>query len=100
MANEFDKINTVQDLLLVNEVKSGPEKKVSKADQTVKLLLDKNKPAFILNVTTQLAEALQHYHVNVSNQLIEAKESELAANWAIDSARLEIVVNTLNEITL
>lgn len=100
MANEFDKIKTVQDLLLVNEVTSAKKEKASKADQTVMYLLQKNEPKFILEVAMKLSVALQHYHIDITNSLIDDNEAGCAAHWAADAAKLENVVITLSDITL
>ena len=93
---DFSKINTLTDLLNENEK--------SKSDGDVVMELCKpvfqHEPEVGMNVAIEILTELLAFHTMVMEKAIEDGDASIAANWGIDSGRLDDVITTLKDIQM
>ena len=93
---DFSNINSINDLIKENE----------KAKNEGDLIVNLCKPVFQedpeigLQVSINILTELLQLHDAVMMQAIEDGESKVAANWAIDLARIDNAITLLKNVSL
>lgn len=97
MSININDINTVNDLLKVQEPVSDDVSMSSRADHITKLLLAE-KPSVGVKVCSRILYALREFHAQGIDMFTEEGDAECSAQWAIDHAKLDTALSLIKDI--
>lgn len=94
-------IKTVQDLIDLNNSTPEPEQPAeeSAADKFYNEILDL-EPSVGIEIAGRLLQALEEFHNQGVIMYIDENKADVAAQWAVDSAKLRIARQAISDISL
>ena len=97
MSVDFNEINTVNDLLKVQEQVSDDVSMSPEADNLTRLLLDE-EPRVGVEVCCRILYALREFHGNGIDVYIADGKPDHAAQWASDYTKINMALDLIKDI--
>ena len=97
MSTNINDINTVSDLLKVQEPVSDDVSMSPLADHITNLILAE-EPCVGMEVCARVLYALREFHAQGVEMYIEEGKAEFSAQWASDHAKLDTALSLIKDI--